>query len=65
MRRSRRHKHLAPDAPASRVRPEADTSSAEAAGAPADAPHDGDRNQGGTRAEGLDYQRDLGVEQDA
>jgi len=27
--------------------------------------NDGDRNQGGTRAEGLDYQRDLGVEQDA
>ncbi len=65
MRRSRRHKHPAPDAPASRVGPAADVPSAEAAGAPADVPHDGDHNQGGTRAEGLDYQRDLGVEQDA
>lgn len=65
MRRSRRHKHPASDAPASRVRPPADVSSAEPAGTPADAPHDGDRNQGGTRAEGLDYQRDLGAEQDA
>ena len=30
-----------------------------------DAPPDGDHNQGGTRKEGLDYQRDLGSEQDA
>ncbi|CAG9222276.1 conserved hypothetical protein [Paraburkholderia sabiae] len=30
-----------------------------------DAPPDGDHNQGGTRQEGLDYQRDLGSEQDA
>ena len=29
------------------------------------APPDGEHNQGGTRAEGLDYQRDLGSEQDA
>ncbi len=29
------------------------------------APPDGDHNQGGVRAEGLDYQRDLGSEQDA
>jgi len=28
-------------------------------------PPDGEHNQGGTRAEGLDYQRDLGSEQDA
>ncbi|MFX1762674.1 hypothetical protein PWP93_08795 [Paraburkholderia sp. A1RI-2L] len=28
-------------------------------------PPDGDHNQGGARAEGLDYQRDLGSEQDA
>lgn len=28
-------------------------------------PADGDENQGGARAEGLDYQRDLGSEQDA
>jgi hypothetical protein len=30
-----------------------------------DAPPDGDHNQGGSRKEGLDYQRDLGSEQDA
>jgi hypothetical protein len=29
------------------------------------APPDGDHNQGGSRTEGLDYQRDLGSEQDA
>ena len=28
-------------------------------------PADGDHNQGGVRQEGLDYQRDLGSEQDA
>ncbi|MGH8778990.1 hypothetical protein [Paraburkholderia sp.] len=30
-----------------------------------DAPPDGEHNQGGVRPEGLDYQRDLGSEQDA
>lgn len=30
-----------------------------------DAPADGDHNQGGVRPEGLEYQRDLGSEQDA
>jgi hypothetical protein len=30
-----------------------------------DAPPDGEHNQGGVRREGLDYQRDLGSEQDA
>ncbi|WP_144145198.1 hypothetical protein [Paraburkholderia sp. BCC1884] len=30
-----------------------------------DAPPDGEYNQGGVRPEGLDYQRDLGSEQDA
>ena len=30
-----------------------------------DAPPDGDHNQGGARPEGLEYQRDLGSEQDA
>jgi hypothetical protein len=29
------------------------------------APPDGDYNQGGARPEGLDYQRDLGAEQDS
>lgn len=28
-------------------------------------PPDGDHNQGGVRKEGIDYQRDLGSEQDA
>jgi hypothetical protein len=32
---------------------------------PSTAPADGDHNQGGTRQEGLDYQRDLGLEQDS
>ena len=30
-----------------------------------DAPPDGEHNQGGVRQEGLEYQRDLGSEQDA
>jgi hypothetical protein len=30
-----------------------------------DTPPDGEHNQGGVRKEGLDYQRDLGSEQDA
>ena len=30
-----------------------------------DAPPDGEHNQGGMRQEGLEYQRDLGSEQDA
>lgn len=30
-----------------------------------DAPPDGEHNQGGARREGLEYQRDLGSEQDA
>jgi hypothetical protein len=29
------------------------------------APHDGDHNQGGARPAGLEYQRELGTEQDA
>ncbi len=32
---------------------------------PAALPHDGDHNQGGARPAGLDYQRELGTEQDA
>lgn len=32
---------------------------------PPNAPPDGEHNQGGARPEGLDYQRDLGAEQDA
>jgi hypothetical protein len=30
-----------------------------------DAPPDGEHNQGGVRSEGIEYQRDLGSEQDA
>ncbi|MDR5778870.1 hypothetical protein QCE63_05430 [Caballeronia sp. LZ065] len=30
-----------------------------------DAPPDGEHNQGGVRREGMDYQRDLGSEQDS
>jgi hypothetical protein len=30
-----------------------------------DAPPDGEHNQGGVRREGIEYQRDLGSEQDA
>ncbi|MDR5830717.1 hypothetical protein P9250_22860 [Caballeronia sp. LP006] len=30
-----------------------------------DAPPDGEHNQGGVRREGIDYQRDLGSEQDS
>jgi hypothetical protein len=29
------------------------------------APHDGDHNQGGARPAGIEYQRELGTEQDA
>lgn len=36
----------------------------EANGEP-EAPHDGDHNQGGARPAGIDYQRELGTEQDA
>ncbi|KVM78920.1 hypothetical protein [Burkholderia stagnalis] len=65
MRRSRRPAQSSPDAGAGRSRPCPDAPSAPPAGAPATAPHDGDHNQGGTRPEGIDYQRDLGQEQDA
>jgi hypothetical protein len=34
-------------------------------GADTEAPHDGDHNQGGARPAGLEYQRELGTEQDA
>ena len=44
--------------------PSADSTSHQNRPAP-DAPPDGADNQGGARAEGLDYQRDLGSEQDA
>ncbi|MBY8607720.1 hypothetical protein K7N18_23100 [Burkholderia arboris] len=65
MRRSKRLSHRPPDAGADRSRPQPDAPSAPAAGTPDDPPSDGDHNQGGARPEGLDYQRDLGQEQDA
>ncbi|KWC10978.1 hypothetical protein [Burkholderia ubonensis] len=65
MRRSRRPAQQPPDTGAGGLRPRTDAPSAPPAGAPATTPSDGDHNQGGTRPEGLDYQRDLGVDQDA
>ncbi|KWE83490.1 hypothetical protein [Burkholderia ubonensis] len=65
MRRSRRPAQQPPDTGAGGLRPRNDAPSAPPAGAPATTPSDGDHNQGGARPEGLDYQRDLGVDQDA
>jgi len=62
MRRSKRSSLRPPDGGAERQRPQTD---APPAGAPGETPADGDHNQGGARPEGLDYQRDLGQEQDA
>ncbi|MEK6422741.1 MAG: hypothetical protein V4801_24390 [Burkholderia gladioli] len=71
MRRTRRHPRPDHDDGLRRPAVPADPPSAappsaapEAAPAP-DAPADGAHNQGGARPEGLDYQRDLGAEQDA
>jgi len=65
MRRSKRLAHRPPDAGADRPRSQTDAPGATPAGAPDETPSDGDHNQGGARPEGLDYQRDLGQEQDA
>ncbi|MBR8315054.1 hypothetical protein KDW36_17870 [Burkholderia dolosa] len=65
MRRSRRLSSRPPDTGAERPRPHTDAPSAPPAGVPGETPSDGDHNQGGARPEGLDYQRDLGQEQDA
>ncbi|MBU9348323.1 hypothetical protein L0Z11_04945 [Burkholderia multivorans] len=65
MRRSKRFSHRPPDAGNDRSRPPTDAPSAPSAGAPGETPSDGDHNQGGARPEGLEYQRDLGQEQDA
>ncbi|MGS1004731.1 hypothetical protein [Burkholderia glumae] len=60
MRRTRRNPR--PESGSSPRRPApADT----AAPMPSGAPADGEHNQGGARPEGIDYQRDLGAEQDA
>jgi len=65
MRRSKRFSHRPPDAGNDRSRPPTDAPSAPPAGATGETPSDGDHNQGGARPEGLEYQRDLGQEQDA
>lgn len=73
LRRSARHssrRDARPDPAKAVPPPEADVPAAgpdpAAQNRPApDAPPDGDHNQGGVRKEGIDYQRDLGSEQDA
>ncbi|MBR8129048.1 hypothetical protein F3J14_26515 [Burkholderia sp. Tr-862] len=65
MRRSKRFSPRPPDGGAEPQRPQTDAPAAPPAGAPGETPADGDHNQGGARPEGLDYQRDLGQEQDA
>ncbi|MBN3795871.1 MULTISPECIES: hypothetical protein [Burkholderia] len=65
MRRSKRFSPRPPEAGVDRSRPQTDAPPAPPAGAPGEPPSDGDHNQGGARPEGLDYQRDLGQEQDA
>ncbi|AOK30311.1 hypothetical protein WS67_22495 [Burkholderia singularis] len=65
MRRSKRPEPRVRDAGTGSQQPvNAPTSPAPAGSAPAH-PSDGDHNQGGARPEGLDYQRDLGIDQDA
>jgi hypothetical protein len=65
LRRSARHAKRDPRRdPASGAPPAGPDPAAQNRIAP-DAPPDGDHNQGGSRSEGLDYQRDLGAEQDA
>lgn len=70
MRRSKRLSPRPPEAgaghpEADRLLPQTDAPPAPPAGVPGEPPSDGDHNQGGARPEGLDYQRDLGQEQDA
>ncbi|HDR9056549.1 TPA: hypothetical protein QDB02_004319 [Burkholderia vietnamiensis] len=65
MHRSKRFSPRSSDTGAERPPPQPAAPAAPPAGAPDDAPTDGDHNQGGARPEGLDYQRDLGHEQDA
>jgi hypothetical protein len=73
LRRSARHSSRRDArAESAKAEPSAGTSDPAAAHDPAaqnrpapDAPPDGDHNQGGVRKEGIEYQRDLGSEQDA
>ncbi|WP_323123064.1 hypothetical protein [Burkholderia alba] len=64
MRRPRRPRQ-GPDARPGPAQPASGPASSAPAGPSSDPPADGDHNQGGARPEGLDYQRDLGSEQDA
>ncbi|PFH28543.1 hypothetical protein [Burkholderia sp. JKS000303] len=65
MRRSKRFSPRPPEAGVDRPVPPRVSPVAPPAGATGETPSDGDHNQGGARPEGLDYQRDLGQEQDA
>ena len=73
LRRSARHSSRRDArADSAKIVPPAETGDAAAAHDPdaenrpaPDAPPDGDHNQGGVRKEGIEYQRDLGSEQDA
>lgn len=65
MRRSKRTDRRPRDVGPDPLQPVSSPVPAKPAGARPDAPSDGDHNQGGARPEGLDYQRDLGAEQDA
>ncbi|AEA61698.1 hypothetical protein WJ59_27215 [Burkholderia gladioli] len=65
MRRTRRNPRPQHDEGASRPAVPTGPSSPAPTGAVPEAPADGDHNQGGARPEGIDYQRDLGSEQDA
>jgi hypothetical protein len=68
LRRSARHSKRDSRAGGSKADPAASTESPDPAAqnrvAPG-VPPDGEHNQGGVRSEGLEYQRDLGSEQDA
>jgi hypothetical protein len=71
MRRTRRHPRPDHDDGLRRAEVPADQPPSPPPGVAPDAadasgiPADGEHNQGGARPEGLDYQRDLGSEQDA
>ncbi|MFM0739466.1 hypothetical protein PQQ51_19670 [Paraburkholderia xenovorans] len=64
LRRSARHSKRDSRPGGKNEAPNAPDPSAQNRVAP-DAPPDGEHNQGGVRPEGLEYQRDLGSEQDA
>jgi hypothetical protein len=65
LRRSARHTKRDPRPAGSTGNPPVGPDPAQQNRAAPNAPPDGDHNQGGVRREGLEYQRDLGSEQDA